>query len=311
MKHFTFPLTDRQRKLVESTARVLFIGAGTKTGKSMGLFCWLIDGLLQGEACCFMGPWFFRSRTAFNEIKNLLRPWIANRQVKVNEQRCAISCVNGGTLDFLSADNYQTTFGQNYHRIVLDESSRMPSGAYTAALTTIASTGGRMRCAFNLDLGMRNWSIRHLIRIQGLTPEERARTGEDFMTFPTGGDGLVADETIQQFMQQMPLVLWEALFLAQIPTEDSSLFRNLDKIFTGHEREKPESGKRYFMGIDLGRRKDFTCLTVIDENGDVVWSERFTAVDWNVQCGRAALLFRNFDCRLAIVDSTGIGDPVA
>jgi hypothetical protein len=311
MKHFIFPLTDRQRKLVESKARALFIGAGSKTGKSMALYCWLIDGLLQGEPCCFIGPFFFRSRTAFNEIKNLLRPWIANRQVKINEQRCVITCINGGVFDFLSGDNYQTLFGANYKRIVLDESSRMPSGAYTAALTTIASTNGQIRCAFNLDLGVRNWSVKHLLRIQGLSPEQRAETGEDYATFPTGGDGLVSDETIQQFKAQMPLVLWEALFLAKIPTEDSSLFRNLDKIFSGHEQEKPTPGKRYFMGIDLGRRRDFTCLTVISEDGDVVWCERFTAVDWNVQTGRAALLYRTYDCRLAVVDSTGVGDPIA
>ena len=311
MKHFTFPLTDRQKKLVESPSRVLFVGAGSKTGKSMAAYCWLIDGLLQGEANCFMGPFFFRSRTAFNEIKNLLQPWIKSRQVKANEARCSISCINGGTLDFLSGDNYMTLYGANYQRICLDESSRMPSGAYTAALTTIASTGGRIRCMFNLDLGVRNWSIRHLLRIQGLTLEERERTGEDFLCFPSGGDGLVSDETIQQFKAQMPLILWEALFLAKIPTEDSSLFRNLDQIFTGHEQEAPTPSKRYFMGIDLGRRRDFTCLTVISEDGDVVWSERFTAVDWNVQTGRAALLYRTYDCRLAVVDSTGVGDPIA
>jgi len=258
-----------------------------------------------------MGPFFFRSRAAFDQIKVLLKPWVQARQVKINEQRCVFTCISGGMIDFLSADNYQTLFGANYQRVVLDESSRMPSGAYTAALTTIASTNGRMRCAFNLDLGVRNWSIRHLLRIQGLTPEQRVQTGEDFLCFPTGGDGLVSDETIQQFKAQMPLVLWQALFLAQIPTEDSSLFRNLDAIFTGHEQATPVPGKRYFMGVDLGRKRDFTCLTVISEDGDVVWSERFSAVDWNLQCGRAALLYRTYDCRLATVDSTGVGDPVA
>ena len=121
---FQFPYTERQRQMVEHPAQILWIGAGTKTGKSAGLFCWLIQGLLHGEACCFCGPWFFRSRRAFDEIKNLLEPWIVRRQVKVNEARLQLSAMGGGYLDFTSADNPHGVFGSNYSRVVLDEASR-------------------------------------------------------------------------------------------------------------------------------------------------------------------------------------------
>jgi hypothetical protein len=310
MRRFDFPLTARQRKLVESKARILVIGAGTKTGKSLALFYWLIRGMLEGQACCYVGPYYFRSRAAFDEIKKLLQPWVLDRIVKVNEARLQITSMNGGRIDFISGDNEQTLYGQNFQRIVLDESSRMSEIVYTAALTTISGTGGRLRLAFNLDLGSRNWSVRHLLRIQALTPEERERTGEDYMCFPTGGDGLVSDETVEQFKKQMPRQLWEALYLAVIPESDCSLFHNLDEIFTGRELAEPEMGKTYYLGLDLARKADFTCATIMDEDGNAVYGERFSQMDWSLQVGRATILYRTFGCVKCICDATGLGDPV-
>ncbi len=39
---FEFPLTPRQRKLVEHKARILWNGSGTKTGKTAACLFWLI-----------------------------------------------------------------------------------------------------------------------------------------------------------------------------------------------------------------------------------------------------------------------------
>src|ERR1700678_2123949 len=115
---FEFPLTERQKRLVESTVRILICGAGTKTGKSFGAYVWLIRGLLSGQACVFCGPWFFRSRAAFDAMKILLQPFILARTVKVNEARLQLSAVGGGYCDFVSADNPNALFGANYDRVV-------------------------------------------------------------------------------------------------------------------------------------------------------------------------------------------------
>jgi hypothetical protein len=308
---FNFPYTERQKLVMESPAQILWIGAGTKTGKSAALFCWLIQGLLKGEACCFCGPWFFRSRRAFDEIKNLLEPFIAGRIVRVNEARLQLTAAGGGYLDFTSADNPHNVFGGNYNRVVLDEASRMPSDIYAAALTTISATNGKVRAAFNVELGQKNWAIANLLRVQKLSPENRARSGEDFLTFPSGGDGLVSPALIELMRSQMPEILWRALYLGEVPTSDCSLFRNLDKIFTGQELEGPISGVHYFLAADVARKKDWSVLTVIDEHGRVAAMDRFHQISWTLQVERAALWYRTFHCSKVIVDATGVGDVVA
>ncbi len=308
---FSFPFTDRQRQMMTHPARILHIGCGTKTGKSMGLFCWLIEGLLRGEACVYVGPWFFRSRSAYDQVKELLAPFIRGRLIRENIARLQLVSSNGGYLDFQSADNPNSAFGSNYNRVVLDEASRMPRAIYPAALTTISATGGRLRTAFNLELGVRNWAIGNLLRVQKMSPEERAASGEDFLTFPTGGDGLVAPELIALMRSQMPESLWRALFRAEIPDSDTSLFRNLDKIFVGKELEEPRDGHHYMLAADLARKQDWTVLSVIDsDSGEIVAMDRYHQLSWTLQVERAKLLYETFHCQKAICDSTGIGDVV-
>jgi hypothetical protein len=307
---FNFPFTQRQLQMVEHPAKLLWIGTATKTGKSAASYCWLIEGLLRGEACCFVGPWFFRSKRAFDEIKNLLEPWLRSRQVRVNEARLQITSVGHGFLDFLSADNPDCLFGANYDRLILDESSRMPEAIHGAALTVISATGGKLRCLFNLELGAKNWSIRNLLRVQRLSPEERLKSSEDFLTFPTDPT-LVDPALVATLRSQMPESLWRALYLAEIPDSDCSLFRNLDKIFVGQELEEPVAGVQYFLAADVARKKDWSVLTVIDEHGRVVATDRFHQISWTLQVERAALWYRTFQCTRAIVDATGVGDVVA
>lgn len=307
------PLTPRQRQMVESLARILHIGCGTKTGKSLALAVWVMDGLLAGEQCAWVGPWFARARTAFETIKNLLAPLIESGEVKVSEGVLRIRHVpSGGFLDFYSADNAQSLFGGNYHRVVLDEASRMPEAIFAAACTVISATNGKLRCAFNLELGSRNWAIRNLLRVQAMTPEQRAASGEDFLMFPTGGDGLVPQSLIDMLRSQMPEPLWRALYLAEIPESDVSLFRNLDKVFAGAELAGPLNGHYYCGGVDLGRKQDFTVVTIIDtETGCCVATDRFHQISWTLQCERVAGLCRQFRCSKVFCDATGIGDPLS
>lgn len=306
---FSFPFTPRQLEMVTHPARILWVGTATKTGKSAASYAWLIEGLLKGQACGFVGAWFYRSKRAFDETKNLLQPLIASRQVRVNESRLQVTAVGGGYIDFLSGDNPDSLFGSNFDRLVLDESSRMPRQIHAAALTVISATGGKLRCLFNLELGSKNWSIANLLRVQRMTAEERLKASEDFMCFPTD-PALVDPQLVQTLKSQMPLPLWEALYLGKIPDSDCSLFRNLDKIFVGQERETPAENARYFLGVDLARKQDFTSATVIDEDGNVVAMERFTQMDWSLQVAKVALLFRTFRCQKCIADSTGVGDAV-
>lgn len=304
-------LTERQKAMLAHKARILHIGTGTKTGKTFAFTCWISQGIVAGERCCWVAPWYPRARAAFEIIRSILSPLIDSGELQATDTLLRIRNTNGGGLDVFSGDNFQSVYGGNYSRVVVDEASRCPSGVWPAVLTTISATNGRARTAFNLELGSKNWAIRNLLRVQAMTPEERKAASEDFLLFPTGGDGLVDPSLIELLRAQMPAPLWRALYLAEIPSEDVALFRNLDRIFCGMVLDEPADGHNYVCGIDLGRKQDYTVVTVVDsETGAVVAGDRFHQMSWSLQCSRCAELYRRFGCQRAWVDATGIGDPV-
>lgn len=61
----------------------------------------------------------------------------------------------------------------------------------------------------------------------------------------------------------------------------------------------------------MARKKDWSVLTIIDDRGHVVATDRFHQISWTLQVERAALWYRTFRCSKAIVDGTGVGDVVA
>jgi hypothetical protein len=311
---FEFPLKPRQRRLVEHPARILWNGSGTKTGKTAACIFWLIQAMLRGEKCAWVAPWFLRSRAAFDIAKGMVVPFVAGRQVMIREAMpLRITSTNGGSIDFYSADNPQSLYGANYSKVVVDEASRCPEEIFAASLTVISATNGKVRFCFNLELGSRNWAIRNLLRVQAMSPEERELTGEDFMTWPTGGDAednLVDVSLIELLRSKMPENLWRSLYLAEISAEDTSLFRNLDRVFQGKEISEPVDGDSYICGIDLGRKQDWTVCTVINQAGEVVAAERFSQISWTLQASRCAALYMQFKCREAHVDASGVGDPL-
>jgi hypothetical protein len=67
---------------------------------------------------------------------------------------------------------------------------------------------------------------------------------------------------------------------------------------------------KYFMGVDLARKKDWSVAVVIDSEGNVRKIDRFHQISWSLQCERVASLYRAFGCSKVCCDATGLGDVI-
>jgi phage FluMu gp28-like protein len=64
-------------------------------------------------------------------------------------------------------------------------------------------------------------------------------------------------------------------------------------------------------GVDLARKRDYTVITVMDKsNRHVVAFERFGNLDWDTQYHRIIKACKTYNNATAILDGTGLGDPV-
>ena len=70
----------------------------------------------------------------------------------------------------------------------------------------------------------------------------------------------------------------------------------------------------YYLGIDIGRKKDLTVLWIVERLGDVYITravETLDRVPYSMQVEHMAKIIRACRCRRVCVDATGMGGPLA
>jgi len=78
----------------------------------------------------------------------------------------------------------------------------------------------------------------------------------------------------------------------------------------GGQRRPAIGGHTHSIGVDLGRKKDFTVISVIDrQTNEQVYFDRFADPQWTVQSARIAGVVKHYPGSI-IIETTGIGDPV-
>jgi len=302
------PVSRDQQEFLDSGARILFWGTGTKTGKTVGGAIWIMEGLLQGMRCAWIGPWHKRTRTGFEHIRGMLKDFEKAGFAKCRESDLRVTVFlpedRTGVCEFFSGDNPDAVYGEAFDRIFIDEATRQPEGILPAARSTVTATGGQIRIAFNTDRGARHWAIREFLR---------AKRGEEptygYMTMPTSRSPYVAKEDVEQARRMLPERVFEALYNAVISEDGAGVFVNPRACFAGTLQE-PQLGKVYVAGVDLARKHDFTVITVMDAyTHHVVHWDRFHDLPWHMQRDRIAAIARHYNHAKLCVDATGLGDP--
>jgi hypothetical protein len=88
-----------------------------------------------------------------------------------------------------------------------------------------------------------------------------------------------------------------------------SVFHNVRDCATLAMRE-PVAGQRYFAGLDLAKVEDFSVLTIVNKEREVVFADRFQRLDWAIQVNRIRSACDRFNRARILVDSTGAGEPI-
>lgn len=100
---------------------------------------------------------------------------------------------------------------------------------------------------------------------------------------------------------------WECEFLEG----EGSVFRNVDSVMTSQE-EAPKPLHTYVFGVDLAKVTDWTVIVGYDRASNrQVYYQRFQKYDWNYQKKIIKEISNNYNKAMMIIDSTGLGDPIA
>ena len=279
-------------------ARYGLIEASTKTGKTVGCIVWLFEQAMMGrpgDNYWWVAPVFPQAEIAFRRLKRGIPPSLYQQ----NESKLTILLPNGAIIWFKGADKPDSLYGEDVKAGVIDEASRVKAEAWHAVRSTLTATSGPIRIIGNVK-GRKNWFFEMC---------RRAECGEQGMAYhriiahDAVDAGVLTKDEVEDARRQLPEQVFRELYLAE-PSDDggnpfgiAAIQSNIQPIST----YQPAA-----WGWDLAKSHDWTVGIALDVNARVCRFERWQS-PWRETTARIRELTGNTP---ALVDSTGVGDPV-
>lgn len=286
------------RDVFGNEARYSVIEAGTKTGKTVGCICWLFEVALHGPAGNYwwVAPVSSQSKIAYTRMKSYF-----NREIMTPllTPTPTITLPGGQVIWFKSGEDPDNLYGEDVWAAVIDEASRLRMEAWHAVRSTLTATRGPVRFIGNVK-GRRNWFYDLARRAEA---GEAGYSYHKIVAADAVSAGVLAAEEIEAAKRDLPENIFKELYLAEASDDGGNPFgiKHIEACLQPLAATTPR-----VWGWDLAKSSDWTVGTALDEFGRVCRFERFQ-LSWDETIKRIIAVTGRTP---ALVDSTGVGDPV-
>ncbi len=320
------PAHPRQHYFIttlERDERVRFVtgACGTKFGKTYGSTIAMAKRAWdnKGSLNWWVSPTYSQAEMAYDLIKRLLPAGAyKEHKAKLKLEVLSPSGEVHSTIEFKSGDNPDSLRGFGVDFFVMDEAARIPYQSFLSLFTTVTQTQGK---GFFISTPKgRGWF--YDIYQKGIKEYEDTGLpifGDDnpdpnpewySVRLPTWTSPHVDLKSVQDMKNNLPEDDFRQEVGAEFMLESAGVFRNIRACVKGLLC-KPIPGRRYVMGVDLARLRDFSVIFVMDmKTKHVVYFDRFNQMSWEVQYHKILSTAKLYNNALTYMDATGIGDPV-
>ncbi len=309
MPEYTRPyLYPKQRDAIFSPKRWALCEASTKSGKTVASIARIIEwGLLgngtvraaPGQNYWWVAPVSDQARIAFSRVKQgLTSGSFTARETPVP----TISLLTGPSLVFKSSDNPDSLYGEDVYGAIIDEASRCRPEAWYAVRSTLTATRGPCVLIGNVK-GRKNWFYEFCRRVEdGLEPNGSFLR----ITWRDAVDAGVLDlDEIEDARRNLPENVFRELYEAVASDDSGNPFgeAHIHACIGDLSNDPPVA-----FGVDLAKKQDYLVVIGLDAAGRTCNFQRWQNVPWRDSIRRIHDIIG--EDVPALVDSTGIGDPV-
>lgn len=316
--------------------RWVSVAAGRRWGKTVLAARWVMKGAYD-DACAGLSgskalswivtPTEKQGRILWRKLLEEDPGWITGK--RGSELKPIMMMIGSATIEFHTAHAFSGNVGEGVRRLLIDESGEVPEGAFQQDLRPTLADDVGPALFIGTPKGRRSW-FWEMYR-KGLDPSESkyasfgGRSHENPYVPETDFIDMKSDMTDRLYRQEI---------MAEFLSMEGAIFRNVGRLrdpdWLSGDGEEPgrldpvHNIKTLVVGIDLGRRQNFTVLhglgrgSVDFGKGECTvwrstWWDRFQAIDWPAQKARIKAQWLKLSKPLLVIDATpgSVGDPVA
>lgn len=293
-------MADYQLRAIFHDERYGIVEATTKSGKTVGCMVWLAEQAMSGKDghnFWWIAPIYGQAKIAYRRLKRGLP-----REIYFsNETELTITLLNGAVIWFKGAENPDSLYGEDVYAAVIDEGSRTREESWHAVRSTLTATRGPIRIIGNVK-GRKNWFYHLARKFEGGEPGGHY---ERITAWDAVKAGILQEDEIKDAERQLPAHVFRELYLAE-PSDDGSNPFGVDAINACIALLSDQPATHW--GWDLAKSVDWTVGIGLDRDGHTAHVERFQR-PWEETFSALVRAVMGQPCR-ALVDSTGVGDPI-
>lgn len=289
----------------QSNAKKKIVAKGRRFGLTRGVANYFIEAMLDGISPLLWVDTInsnidrYMERYFYPVLKHL-----PTSQWTWRQQKKELAIFNS-RLDMRSADQPERIEGFAYKKIFLNEAGIILRNEYLWH-----NAISPMMLDFNPEVIIggtpKGKGLFHQLAVKA-----QDKTEKDWQYFhKTSYDNpFLQRADIDELANDMPEIVRKQEIYAEFLEDVSAVFMKIEEAATS-SFEDPIINKQYFLGVDLAKHVDFTVLSVIDENGNQVYIDRFTQIDWKIQRERIKYISQKYNNAQIWLDASGVGDPI-
>lgn len=288
----------------KSTNFWTIVCAGRQSGKShLALFQtikWAYEN--PNILIWYVTPSESQSKNVWSKMVDVLFPLGVIAKKLNSKGNIVIELVNKTKIEFKSAAAEDTLRGSGVHYLILDECAFIKQSTIEEIILPTMGVQGKKILVCSTPKG-KNYFYELWLKGQG--------DNEDYKSFKfTSLDNPSANvKLIESFKLNMPKEVFEQEFLAEW-TDGAAVFNYVSELATLSPIDGPRHGEVYYMGVDIALVNDYTVITVLNNQGHMVYVDRFKGLDApevEKRLEKAYSLFRPYK---VAIEANNQGSPI-
>jgi len=268
------------------------LNIGRQFGKSMlginQMLYWAINN--KGCHIAWVTPIYKQSKKVFDEIEKATSK---SGLFEYNRSDLTIKGF-GSTISFFSGERPDNIRGNTFDYLIIDEFAFARPELCDEVLSATVLVKGKKVLFISTPKGKN-----HFYKMS-LLPNYDARY--KYIQFTSYDNPMIDAKDLDERRRSLPEHIFRQEYLAEFLDNAGGLFTNVNACI-----KDVNSGQKYYGGLDIGRADDYTVLTILNENSEMVYCERWRQDDWTNIINKVATKINEYKAK-TFVEVNNQGD---
>ena len=270
------------------------LGIGRQFGKSLLATNQALSWLLNGK--CEVGWASPTYRQAYKVYEQIVKAFPKDSGIitRKDGQKLQIEFCNGSSMQFFSTERYDNIRGFTFDYLICDEFAFMATKAWTEVLRATIMVKGKKVLLISTPKGKNHFF--QLFELDGVNDQYKS------FKMTSYDNPLINPSEIDDAKVTLPDHVFRQEYLAEFLDGGSSIFGDINF-------KDAAKGGTHYGGLDIARADDYTVLSIYNQDGQMVFIDRWRHDSWSNIIAKVAKVIEEYKCN-TFVEVNSIGDAV-